>query len=108
RDSAGAPGAEGHPEKNQDDQKSYPPAKRPPDGVASRALSLPGRAARFRNIKEWVRGFGSITTTGNPLTPTSPQMGRGSAPRLLRVPTGIVRLPAPAQNVSIATVPRPV
>jgi lysophospholipase L1-like esterase len=37
-----------------------------------RLRPLPGgeRAARFCNIKEWVRGFGSIRTARNPLTPT--------------------------------------
>ena len=36
-----------------------------------RACPLPGgeRATLFSNKAEWVRGFGSISATGNPLTP---------------------------------------
>jgi hypothetical protein len=37
-----------------------------------RSCPLPDgeRAALFCNMKEWVRGFGSIGLAGNPLTPT--------------------------------------
>ena len=36
----------------------------------SRPLPAGERATPFSNLKKWVRGFGSISSAGNPLTPT--------------------------------------
>jgi hypothetical protein len=43
-----------------------------PQAYDRRSCPLPDgeRATLFCNIKEWVRGFGSIGAAGNPLTPT--------------------------------------
>src|SRR5262245_54741980 len=51
-----------------------------------RACPLPTgeRATRPCNTTEPVRGFGSISTACNPLTPTLSPMGRGSAPSVPR------------------------
>jgi hypothetical protein len=50
-------------------------SQRPPtmaNRLTSKTVALPAgeRAARFRNTKEWVRGVISLSTAGNPLTPT--------------------------------------
>src|SRR5215813_10373327 len=55
-----------------------------PESLSEESRPLPAgeRAARSCNTMEWVRGFGSIGTAGNPSPQPSPQMGRGSRPSL--------------------------